>query len=68
MSNNERKTCAIMANTAFDDSRTTMCKYCSGAKFAEDEKEPHWECKKFKIRLKENEDKLLLRCDECLNT
>jgi hypothetical protein len=63
----KRLTCAIkMSNNKFDDNFAEMCPHCSSAKFSKDEKEPHWECKKYKIRLNEDENSWLTRCDKCL--
>ena len=64
---NDRLTCATNYGEGFiNEQRKVMCPHCSSAKFAEDEKEPHWECKKYNTRLYDNENNYLLRCEACL--
>ena len=68
MENTEKRlTCATkLSNNKFSDNFASMCPHCSSAKFAEDETEPHWECKKYKKRLVNDENNWLKRCDKCL--
>lgn len=55
----KRKTCALKEKT--------MCKFASSAKMIKgDINTVYWECEKYNKVLKENEEKWLLRCDECL--
>lgn len=43
-----------------------MCEHCSTAKFKADGS-PYWMCEKYKVELKDNENKFLTKCKPCLN-
>lgn len=68
MSESEKRlTCAIKySDNKFDENFASMCEHCSGAQFGPDESEPHWKCKKYNVRLNEDENNWLLRCEKCL--
>lgn len=44
----------------------TMCKHCSSALF-NNNSEPYWKCNKYNKILKDNSNKFLTKCKECIN-
>lgn len=60
-----RTTCAIFSTNSFRDNTGFMCKHCSGIQFNVDGNS-YWKCNKYSIPLKENENKYLVRCLECI--
>lgn len=60
-----RITCATFTTGSFGNSNGYMCKHCSGVQF-DAEKNQYWKCKKYNVKLSENEDKYLVRCSKCL--
>ena len=43
-----------------------MCKFCSSMQFDQNN-QPFWKCNKYNIKLKENNNKMLVKCDKCKN-
>ncbi len=62
-----RVTCAVMSSSeAGKKAVGTMCRFCSTAKFEPRNPEPFWVCNKYKERLNNNDENLLVRCEKCI--
>ena len=62
----KRVTCAVSTGIDFDGkAKGEMCRHCSGADIDKNGVE-FWKCKKYNVRLSENENNWLMRCDECI--
>lgn len=62
-----RVTCAVMSSSdAGKKAVGTMCTFCSTAKFEPRNPEPYWVCKKYGVRLNNNDENLLVRCEDCM--
>lgn len=59
---NQQLTCA----TKFGYNNVSMCEHCSSAQFDQGGN-IYWKCNKYNKPLKDNEDKFLLKCKECLD-
>lgn len=62
---NIREICATIVKNNLGGEHSFMCKHCSGVNFDE-EQNLYWKCKKYNTPLKENQNKYLIRCEQCL--